>query len=59
MHPSTFEYLTPDDAQIETMARVREAARVFCYQQLSQRKSLRIIDRLHKHLNQIKRPDLA
>lgn len=30
MHSSTFEYLKPTDAQIETMARVREAAKVFC-----------------------------
>lgn len=30
MHSSTFEYLKPTDAQIEKMASVREAARVFC-----------------------------
>lgn len=29
MHPSTYEYLKPSDAQVERMARVREAARVF------------------------------
>lgn len=30
MHSSTFEYLKPTDAQIDTMARVRQAAKVFC-----------------------------
>jgi hypothetical protein len=30
MHPSTFEYLKPTDEQIASMARVREAARVYC-----------------------------
>lgn len=30
MHPSTFEYLKPTDAQIEQMARVRDAAKVYC-----------------------------
>lgn len=30
MHPSTFEYLKPTDAQIEQMARVRQAAKDFC-----------------------------
>lgn len=29
LHPSTFEYLKPTDAQIATMARVREAAKVY------------------------------
>ena len=29
MHPSTFEYLKPTDAQIERMARVRAAAKAF------------------------------
>lgn len=29
MHPSTYEYLKPTDAQIEQMAKVREAARVY------------------------------
>ena len=29
MHESTFEYLKPTDAQIYTMSRVREAAKVF------------------------------
>lgn len=29
MHPSTFEYLKPTDAQIECMARVRAAAKAF------------------------------
>jgi len=29
MHESTFEYLKPTDAQIDTMSRVREAAKVF------------------------------
>jgi hypothetical protein len=30
MHPSTFEYLMPTTAQVEVMARLREAARVYC-----------------------------
>lgn len=30
MHSSTFEYLKPTDEQIEMMARVRQAAKVFC-----------------------------
>ncbi len=30
MHASTFEYLKPTEAQIEQMARVREAAKVYC-----------------------------
>lgn len=30
MHESTFEYLQPTQAQIETMARVRQAAKAFC-----------------------------
>ena len=30
MHPSTFDHLKPSDAQIETMARVRAAAKTFC-----------------------------
>ena len=30
MHDSTFEYLKPTDAQIEAMARVRAAAKVYC-----------------------------
>ena len=30
MHPSTFEYLKPTDEQIDRMARVREASRVYC-----------------------------
>lgn len=30
MHPTTFEYLKPTDAQIEAMAKLREAARVYC-----------------------------
>lgn len=30
MHPSTFEYLKPTEAQIATMARVREASKAFC-----------------------------
>ena len=30
MHDSTFEYLKPTDAQIEQMATVRQAARIFC-----------------------------
>ena len=29
LHPSTFEYLKPTDAQIETMARLREAAKIY------------------------------
>jgi hypothetical protein len=29
MHPSTFEYLKPTDAQIETMAKLREAAATY------------------------------
>lgn len=29
MHPSTFEYLKPTDAQISQMATVRAAAKVF------------------------------
>lgn len=29
MHPSTFEYLKPTDEQIEQMAKVREAAKLF------------------------------
>lgn len=29
LHESTFEYLKPTDEQIATMARVREAAKVF------------------------------
>jgi hypothetical protein len=29
MHPSTYEYLNPTDAQKETMARVRAAAKAF------------------------------
>ena len=29
MHPSTYEYLKPTDAQIESMAKVRAAARDF------------------------------
>jgi hypothetical protein len=29
MHPSTFDYLKPTDDQIEQMARVRRAAKVF------------------------------
>jgi hypothetical protein len=29
MHPSTFEYLKPTEAQIEQMARVRAAAKAF------------------------------
>jgi hypothetical protein len=28
-HPSTYEYLKPTDAQIETMATVRAAAKVY------------------------------
>lgn len=30
MHPTTFEYLKPTVAQIDQMAKVREAAKVFC-----------------------------
>lgn len=30
MHPSTFEYLKPTDEQIAQMAKLREAARVYC-----------------------------
>jgi hypothetical protein len=30
MHTSTFDYLIPTDEQIATMARLREAARVYC-----------------------------
>ncbi|PZP61211.1 MAG: hypothetical protein DI604_30235 [Delftia acidovorans] len=30
MHPTTFEYLKPTDEQVETMARVRAAAKAFC-----------------------------
>jgi hypothetical protein len=30
MHPSTFEYLKPTDAQMDQMAKVREAAKVYC-----------------------------
>ncbi len=29
MHKSTYEYLTPTDTQLATMARVREAARIY------------------------------
>lgn len=29
MHPSTYEYLKPTDAQIEAMARVRAAAKAY------------------------------
>ena len=29
MHPSTYEYLKPTDAQTEQMARVRAAARLY------------------------------
>jgi hypothetical protein len=29
MHSSTYEYLKPTDAQLETMSRVRQAAKVF------------------------------
>lgn len=29
MHPSTYEYLQPTEAQIATMARVRAAAKAF------------------------------
>lgn len=30
MHPSTFDYLKPTDAQMQAMTKVREAARVYC-----------------------------
>lgn len=30
MHPSTFEYLKPTDAQIMQMAVVKEAAKIYC-----------------------------
>jgi len=30
MHQSTFEYLKPTDAQIEQMAKVRQAAKEYC-----------------------------
>lgn len=30
MHHSTFEYLKPTDEQIARMARLREAAKVYC-----------------------------
>ena len=30
MHSSTFEFLKPTDAQIERMAKVRQAAKVYC-----------------------------
>jgi hypothetical protein len=29
LHPSTFEYLKPTEAQVATMAELREAARVY------------------------------
>jgi len=29
LHPSTFEYLKPTDAQVDTMAQVRAAAKVY------------------------------
>lgn len=29
MHPTTYEYLKPTDAQVSTMARVRAAAKTF------------------------------
>lgn len=29
MHPSTYEYLKPTDAQIESMSRVRAAAKAY------------------------------
>jgi len=29
MHPSTYDYLKPTDEQIETMAKAREAAKVY------------------------------
>lgn len=30
MHPTTFEYLKPNDEQIGRMARLRAAAKTFC-----------------------------
>lgn len=30
MHASTFEYLKPTDEQVESMSRVRAAAKAFC-----------------------------
>lgn len=30
MHETTFEYLKPTDAQVDQMAKVRAAAKVFC-----------------------------
>lgn len=30
LHPSAFEYLKPTDDQIARMARLREAARIYC-----------------------------
>jgi hypothetical protein len=30
MHSSTFEYLKPTEHQLRQMARIREAARVYC-----------------------------
>lgn len=30
MHSSTFEYLKPTDNQIEIMAKLREAAKIYC-----------------------------
>lgn len=29
MHPSTFEYLKPTDAQVETMAKARSASKAY------------------------------
>lgn len=29
MHPSTYEYLKPSDAQLQLMANVREAAKIY------------------------------
>lgn len=29
MHPSTYEYLKPTDGQVETMAKVRSAAKAY------------------------------
>lgn len=29
MHPSTYEYLKPTDEQVETMAKAREASRLY------------------------------
>lgn len=29
LHPSTFEYIKPTDAQIATMAKLRQAAKVY------------------------------